>query len=122
MVFRESKLVGVDFTEINSIFTNFSFEESRLTYSNFSSLKMPGSVFRGSVLKGVDFVEADLTGADFRGVEFSDCRIHQAKCERADFRNSLGFVIDPRVTPIRGAKFSFDGALTLLSAFEVDIS
>jgi len=55
-----------------------------------------------------------------------DCNLDRAlfkKCNlsKTDFRNAYNFIIDPTINQMKGAKFSSEGALSLLNGFGIKV-
>jgi uncharacterized protein YjbI with pentapeptide repeats len=70
----------------------------------------------------VDFTQSDLSGADFQGSDLSGVVFSQTNLEKADFRQSQGFRIDPELNRLKGARFDLDGLPGLLDKYGIKIS
>ena len=73
------------------------------------------------MFEDTDFSEADLTGAQFIECDFRGAMFDQTNLEKADFRTSINYSIDPESNRIRKAKFSKDGAIGLLAKYDIII-
>ncbi len=119
VLFRGCKMLGLKFSDCDSIFMSFNFEVCSLNLSSFFQLKLKNTNFKNCKLQEVDFVESDLTQ-----VLFGDCDLKNAIFERtilegADFRTSYNFSLDPELNSIRKAKFSKEGIVGLLDKYKI---
>ena len=120
-VFESCRIMGVNFSECSK----FAFSPE------FRGCVIDNAVFYGvSLKKGIilkcRLVDCDLTGCDFREADFSDTRfervaIRQCNFEKADFRTSQGYAIDPGSNQVRKAKFSLPEAQSFLSFLGIDL-
>ena len=119
--FLECKLLGLRFEDCNDFGLSFSFESCQMTHSSFYKMKLKKTVFKACQLIGVDFTEADLSGACFDGCELNEAVFLQTNLEKADFRNAIGYEIDPEQNRIKSAKFSLQGVPGLLLKYGINI-
>lgn len=119
--FKHCKLLGVNFSEVNIFLLDIHFEYSMLNYASFYQLKLTKNQFKHCLFEDTDFSEADLTGAQFMECDFRGAMFDQTNLEKADFRSSINYAIDPEANRIRKAKFSREGALGLLSKYDIGI-
>ena len=75
----------------------------------------------GASLKEVDFAEADLTSASFVNCDMTGTLFDNTKLLKADLRTSYNFSIDPASNAIKGAKFSKEEVIGLLSKYDIII-
>lgn len=71
------------------------------------------------MLEEVDFSEAELTGSQFTECDFRGAMFDQTNLEKADFRSSINYSIDPEANRIRKSKFSREGAMGLLAKYDI---
>ncbi len=120
VVFKESKVIGFDWTKATSI-RSLAFEKSQLTYSNFSQLKLPLLKIRDSVAHEVNFSEAHLFGGDFQGTDFLKAVFSQTNLSKANFRKAFNYSINFKYNNISKAKFSLPEAMSLLNSLEIEL-
>jgi len=126
LVFRESKLSGVDWTlpaEAQALRLPLSvqFEDCVLSYGSFFGVVLSGVSMRRCIAHEVDLSEADLTGADLGESDFRGAKFLHTKLARADLRGARNYAIDPTANAVKGARFSLPEAVSLLRAFDVKI-
>jgi uncharacterized protein YjbI with pentapeptide repeats len=114
-------MLGLRFDTCNGFGLSFSFDGCQLNHSSFYKTKIKKTIFKNSHLQESDFSEADLTGA-----VFDDCNLTQAVffhtiLEKADFRTSYNYSIDPEINRIKKAKFSIWGIPGLLDKYDIEI-
>ena len=76
--------------------------------------------------KGTDFSKNGFEKGEYENCFFENCNLHKAIfdntiLEKAYFRTSYGFSIDPDHNKIRKAKFSVMGLSGLLDKYDIDI-
>ncbi|MFY7816609.1 MAG: pentapeptide repeat-containing protein [Chryseobacterium taeanense] len=120
-LFKESKLMGIDFSQCNSFMFSFCFEECQMDYSTFYGTTLKNTRFFKCRLTETDFTEADLKAAVFDQSDLSGTRFHHTDLQKADFRTALNFSIDPDVNKMKKAKFSAFYLGGLLSKYDLDI-
>jgi uncharacterized protein YjbI with pentapeptide repeats len=120
-VFEECKIVGINFYACDQLVFDIVFDRCHLLNCNFSDLKMKGSKFQGCDLRGCDFQNVFLVGADFDLSSFSETLFHACDLEKASFRGSHGYAIDPRTNKIAKATFSAPEVLSLVECFGIRI-
>jgi uncharacterized protein YjbI with pentapeptide repeats len=120
-VFVDCKMLGLRFEDCHRIPFIVGFENCILDFCTFTGMSLRKTSFRACHVREADFSEADLTEA-----VFSECRLprslfNRTNLEKADFRNSLEFDIDPSANRMRRAKFSADGLRGLLGRYDLEI-
>ena len=75
----------------------------------------------GCDITGCQFEECNLSAADFSDSCFSETAFLDCSLKRADFRDAIGYHIDPRRNELQGAKLTSPEALSLLLPFGVII-
>jgi uncharacterized protein YjbI with pentapeptide repeats len=119
--FEDCKLVGVDFSQVGKRFFSLSFERSLLETCNLSGLPLKKSSFKGSTLRNVLFKESELCEVSFGECDLRGSLFHQCDLRKADFRTAKNYMIDLLSNKVKGAKFSFPEAVSLLQSFEIEI-
>ena len=119
--FRDSKLLGVHFENINDFFFSVDFENCILNMSSFYKLTMKKTQFKKCSLQEVDFAECNLSGAMFSDCDFTRAKFDRTVLEKADLSTSFNYSIDPERNKIKKAKFSLYGIAGLLDKYEIEI-
>jgi len=79
------------------------------------------ATFRNSNLLEVDFSECDLTGSVFDKCDFIRAAFENSIIEKADFRTSFNYSINPEKNRIKKAIFSLTGITGLLDKYDIEI-
>jgi len=119
--FEECKLLGLHFHTCNKFLFSASFDRCVVNLSSFYQLNLKNSSFKASSLREVDFSECNLTQARFDECDLADALFDRTNLEKADLRTAINFRIDPDNNRIRKARFSVEGALSLLAKYSIDI-
>lgn len=119
--FKDCKIMGVRFDTCNEFGLSFSFEGCILNHSSFYKMKIRKTIFKNSQLQEIDFTEADLTGALFENCNLAHAIFDHTILEKADFRSSFYFSIDPEINQMKKAKFSIAGVTGLLDKYDIII-
>ena len=115
------KLMGIDFSVVNSFSFSVAFQDSILDYSSFFQCKMKKTNFTDCSLKQVDFRETDLSMAVFKNCDLTLAAFVRTNLEKTDFRTALNYSLDPEQNKVKGAKFSHLGLVGLLYKYNLDI-
>jgi uncharacterized protein YjbI with pentapeptide repeats len=121
IVFKECKMLGLHFEHCNEFGLAFSFEDCQLDHSSFYRTKIKKTTFKNSSLKESDFSECDLTGSIFENCDLAGALFENTILEKADFRSSFNYSIDPELNRIRKAKFSISEISGLLNKYDIEI-
>ena len=70
-------------------------------------------------MEDVDFGEADLTEAIFDTCNLAQSIFEYSKLAKADFQTAYNYQIDPEINALKKTKFSKEGALGLLSKYDI---
>lgn len=119
--FKVCKLIGLQFDECNPFLLEFQFAECILNYSSFYQLKIKGTKFTKCILNEVEFTETNLSGAYFTECDLSGAMFSRTVLQKADFRTSYNFSINPEQNQISGAKFSLETLPGLLHKYKIKI-
>ena len=114
-------MLGLRFDDCNEFGLSFSFEGCQLNHSSFYKTKIKKTVFKDTQLQEVDFAECDLTGVVFDNCNLAQAVFDHTVIEKADFRTSYHYSIDPEINRIKKAKFSILGVSGLLEKYDIDI-
>lgn len=119
--FCDCKLLWVGFGNCDSFLFAVSFEKCILGLSSFHRLKMRKTQFTECSLHEVSFVETDLGESVFDECDFSQALFERTILEKADFRTSYHYIINPETNKIKKAKFSQSGIAGLLQSYDITI-
>ena len=119
--FGSCKIMGVLFDSCMQSSISISFKESNLSNSSFFKLKMKRTIFEDCILSEVDFSDAILAESSSLNCDLNGSIFNNTNLEKADFRTSFNYSIDPTVNRIKKAKFSIEGSKGLLDKFDIEI-
>jgi fluoroquinolone resistance protein len=127
--FKDCKMLGLNFGGCDPFGLVVYFDTCILNHSSFSDIiapikkrvKLKQTVFKNSLLHEVDFTECDLTAAVFDNCDLTRTIFDRTILEKADFRSSFNYSIDPESNRIKKAKFSRSGIVGLLEKYDLEI-
>ncbi len=120
VVFKECKITGLNFGEINDFSMSFTFKKSKLLSCSFVGLDLKNTTFTNSMIVDSVFRECNLHKSDFEGVAFKSTSFSVNDLSSSNFRDASGFFINPCDNRLKGATFSTAAALELLKQFEIE--
>tara|TARA_Y100000590_G_scaffold469529_1_gene658086 strand:- start:549763 stop:550326 length:564 start_codon:yes stop_codon:yes gene_type:complete len=118
--FKSSRVSGINWTEASNL-VSFNFDDCQINYSVFLGMNLDNFKCINSQAKGCDFSECSLKNADFSKTDLSETSFHHANLEKASFSDAKQYYIDPSVTKLKDAVFSYPEALSLLNSFKIKI-
>ena len=113
--------MGIPFYQCETLLLSMNFNECNLELSNFFRLKLKKTNFTSCNLKQVDFSECDLTETKLLDCNLIGAIFDQTRLEKADFRGSRNFSIDPAKNYLKKAKFSESEIRGLLQHIGIEI-
>lgn len=99
--------------------TGLALSRCPLRVNEAPGLNLRGATLEACSAKEADFAEADLRDALCPRTDFAGAKFHGTNMERADMREALNYVIDPRVNKVKGARFSLPEAVALLRGLDI---
>lgn len=120
--FGHCKLMGINFTAINSFGLSLSFDNCQLQHSVFRALKLKGVQFKSCQLQEVDFSTTDLSSSVFDDCNLERTLFQQSNLEKANLLTSFNYTIDPENNRLKKAKFSIWGLEGLLRKYDITVS
>ena len=120
--FSGCKMLGISFPQAERLGFSVSFEDCQLAHCSFEKMKLRKTKFIRCQMQQVDFSEADLAQSDFSGSDLSDSVFDQCNLEQVDFREAVGFNIDPERNKMKKAKFRSDMLAGLLGKYRLQIT
>lgn len=121
ILFKDCKVMGIDFSALNKFMFSFSFENCQLNYSIFYRTKLKKMKFVNSSLREVDFSEADLSDSTFSKCDLLGATFSGTNLEKVDFRTATNVILDPDNNKMKKAKFTIHQLEFLLSKYQLDI-
>lgn len=119
--FRDCKMLGLHFDACNRFGLALKFEGCMLNHSSFFQLQLAKTIFRNSQLQEVDFSECHLAQAVFDRCTMAGAVFERTNLEKADFRTSTDYAIDPELNRLKRARFSWPSAAGLLHKYNLHI-
>ena len=119
--FINCKILGVNFSECQSLLFTVEFEGCILDYASFMSKKMLNTQFIRTSLKETTFSLANIAGSVFDQCDLSGTVFNRTDLGGVNFATSFNYTIDPELNNIRKAIFSADGIPGLLTKYQVKI-
>jgi fluoroquinolone resistance protein len=119
--FRDCKMLGLRFDTCNEFGLSFSFDNCSLNHSTFYQAKLRMTIFKNCQLHEIEFTESDMTGSTYDKCDLMGAKFENTIIEKADFRTSYNYSIDPESNRIKKAKFSLTGVPGLLFKYDIEI-
>jgi uncharacterized protein YjbI with pentapeptide repeats len=119
--FLGCKLVGVQFEECNPFLFSVGFVNCVLKLAVFYKIKLKKTRFENCNLQETDFTEADMTAAVLNNCDLQRAIFQKTILEKADFRTSFHYSIDPEQNRMKKAHFSRMGLAGLLDKYGIEI-
>jgi fluoroquinolone resistance protein len=119
--FKDSKLLGLRFSDCSKFGFSVRFENCILSHSSFFKTNLKKTTFKASQLHEVDFADCDLSGSDFDHCDLAGALFENTNIEKSDFRSSFNYSINPEINRMKKAKFSLDGIRGLLDKYNIEI-
>lgn len=122
VTFNRCQIKEVNFAMCDKLIFEIHFYNCILDFSKFYTLKIKGTTFTNCSIIAVDFMSADLTSVLFDNCDLHRSEFAKAIANKADFKTSRNYTIDPEKTKIKKAIFSKDGIKGLLFKHELVIT
>lgn len=119
--FKDCKMLGLHFDTCSEFGLSFSFDGCQLNHSSFYKTRIKKTVLKNSLLQEADFIEADLTSTIFQNCDLARAIFNRTILEKADFRTSYNYSIDPEMNRVKKAKFSILNVPGLLDKYDIEI-
>jgi fluoroquinolone resistance protein len=121
VVFRDCKLIGINFYPCSDFGFNLTFERCLLDYASFEHKKMNKSKFEDCRLHGANFTQTDLSKAKMENCDLLQAIFSSTNLSGLDFSTNVNFNIDPTQNLLKKAKFAADNLAGLLHKFDLII-
>lgn len=119
--FKDSKLIGVKFNEVDPFLLQMKFSNCQLDFSSFYQLKIQYFHFDHCQMMEVDFTETDAQHCIFDKTNLKGAIFEGTNLQNANFTTAEDFVIDMDKNAISKAFFSKENVLNLLQKFKLNI-
>ncbi|TPN88754.1 pentapeptide repeat-containing protein [Aquimarina algicola] len=121
IVFKDCKLLGIDFSLCNDFMFSVEFDHCNLDLTSFFNLKMKNTIFSNCSIKQADFTKSDLTNSVFNDCDLYRSTFQNTILNAVDFRTAKNYTIDPEINMLKKAKFTSSGLYGLLSKYDIVI-
>jgi len=121
---ERSKAIGINWTEgswqtAKPLFSAIDFHDCSVSYATFIGLQLSRMSMIRCVTRDSDFSNADMTLADLRGTDFAGSRFYHTNLTEADYSGATNYTINAALNTLKGTKFSFPEAISLLRALDI---
>lgn len=117
--FNRCKIQEVNFAMCDKLIFEVHFKECILDFSKFYTLKIKGTTFIDCSIVAVDFMSTDLTEVIFDNCDLYRSEFAKAIANKANFKSSYNYTIDPTKTKLKKAIFSLREVKGLLFKHDV---
>lgn len=121
MKFTGCKLLGLHFETANPFGFSIHIMTCQLNHASFYQVVLKNTTIVNTKLQHVDFTETDLTGTCFDNCDLQHAVFENTILEKADFRKAISYNIHPERNRVKGAKFSLEGVVGLLSNYQIEV-
>jgi uncharacterized protein YjbI with pentapeptide repeats len=119
VTFNRCEIKEVNFAMCDKLIFEIAFTDCILDFSKFYTLKIKGTSFTNCSLIAVDFMSTDLTEVIFENCDLYRSEFAKAIANKANFKTSYNYTIDPKVTKLKKAVFAFEGLKGLLYKHDI---
>ena len=125
VLFRESKLIGIDWTKVawpRLIFSSpIKFFDCNVSDSSFYGLSLHDLVIENYLAHNVDCREGDFSHSNFKYTDCSGSMFSETNLSNADFSDATDFDIDIFSNQLKKAKFDRFEAVRLLGSLDIEL-
>mgnify|MGYP001950459629 FL=1 len=121
VLFKDCKMLGLQFDKCNDFGFLIKVDKCQLNHSSFFKRKLSKISFQKTKLQEVDFTECDLSLSVFDDCDLQNAIFKNTNLQNTDFRSSYNFSIDPENNQIKGAKFTLETVVGLLTKYNIKI-
>lgn len=119
VTFNRCTIEDVNFAMCSKLIFEVRFYDCILDFSKFYALKIKGTPFMDCSLIAVDFMAADLTEVLFENCDLYRAEFAKAIANKANFKTSFNYTIDPKATQLKKAVFALEGIKGLLYKHDI---
>ena len=121
VTFNHCSFREVNFAMSDKLIFEMHFNNCILDFTKFYTLKIRTNSFTNCSMIAIDFMATDLTGVIFDNCDLYRSEFEKAIANKANFKTSYNYTIDPTKTKLKKAIFSLEGAKGLLFKHELVI-
>lgn len=121
VVFRRSKLLGVDWTDASSN-PDLAFEACNLEYATFRRVNLRKTRILDCDARSATFLDCDLVEADLSGTDLGGATFEASNLTKANLATARGAFLDPARNRVKDARVSIDTAVLLASSFGMRVA
>ncbi|CAA9277396.1 MAG: hypothetical protein AVDCRST_MAG95-3090 [uncultured Adhaeribacter sp.] len=121
VVFRNSKLLGLNFSRCDNFLFSVAFYHCNLDYTGYVGKKLKKTTFDTCSIKEANFAECDLTEATFHNCDLYQTLFNRTNITKTDFRTAYNYAIDLELNTAKKARFSAAGLSGLLAKYDLVI-
>ena len=121
VTFKNCKMVGLRFDTCDQLSLSVTFDNCNLGQASLCGVKLKKTLLKNCRLFETDFAGADLSESVFDTCDCDLAVFFNSNLEKADFRTSFNYALDPEKNRIKKAKFSLSGVPGLLQKYGIDI-
>ena len=115
------KLLGLHFSDCDTLLMSMQFENCNLELAVFYDLNLKRTLYKDCKLTKADFSYANLNQSTFNNCDFKEAIFERTILTEGDLRTSYNFNIDPETNNIKKARFSKDNLAGLLLKHQIKI-
>jgi uncharacterized protein YjbI with pentapeptide repeats len=120
--FNRCEIKEVNFAMCDKLIFEVHFHDCLLDFSKFYTLKIKGTTFTNCSLIAVDFMATDLTSVLFDNCDLYRSEFDKAIANKADFKTSYNYTIDPSKTKLKKAVFALKEVKGLLFKHDIVVN
>jgi uncharacterized protein YjbI with pentapeptide repeats len=121
VLFKNCKVLGIQFQSCDDFLFNVRFEDCVLDYSSFANKKMTKTNFTNCSLKEVTFIGTNLSFSVFENCNLDGAIFNETQLAAVNFTTAYNYKIDPEFNPMKKAKFTTQGIIGLLDKYDIKI-
>lgn len=121
VLFSESKLTGINWTELGGLIFSVNFKKCILKDSIFVEMNLRDARFTDCDLSDTDFSYANLVDSSFEGCDLKNASFENTDLRGADLSKATNYSINPGMNKIKGAKFSLPEVLSFLDYLDIKV-
>jgi fluoroquinolone resistance protein len=122
VVFKDCKMLGIDFSLCNGFLFDVRFERCILDFSYFYQRNLKKTKFLYCSLRECNFTACDLTDAVFDNSNLEKAFFNNTLLKGTDFTTAYNFIINPDENKMKKTRFSLDGLPGLLTKHDIIIT
>ena len=119
--FIKTKIMGMNFWDLNHFLSNFNFLACNITLSSFFWVNLKGISFKESEVKETDFTNAILENSNFSFCDLEESIFSNSNLKNSIFLWAYNFSINPTINNLEKTKFSKDNLIWLLDYLDIII-